>query len=612
MNHKDNLRGLIFEIMPFIWRSSPSRLCTLIFMRILEALQPAVQIYLSKQLVDQSTILFQGKSEMLIPALTTIGWQAIIFFVSLTIRSINHMILFTIKQKAQFSIDTIIATKCSKLDYIYFEESEFYDRLQRVTQGLAYRGLSVLDQFFLVVQSSITLISLLVVLTGFHWMLSIGVLIIIIPSFIINMKLGQKRYKQMFQHTPSNRKVSYLMHLMTKRESVKEMKVFNLYPYILNQWGRLYWKNAGERAKLEKTGQRYGILSELLSYSFITLSTSIVLFISFTGNITIGVFVAMIQTVTTAKDNIMIIAVNLSGIYENALFTSDLVQFLHLPDIKSIEGESVENATVNSSEVASEGLVIKNLSFTYPALSEPTLSNIEFCIKAGQKVAVVGHNGAGKSTLAKCLLKLYRPQQGEVLWKGKDIFADNNFKVVSVVFQDFVKYQLTLKENIGFGDISCLNNEENMVIAASKTGIDSLARRLPNGYETQLGHEYDGGNEMSQGQWQKIALSRSFFNLDAELVIYDEPTAALDPMAEAELFEQFSELVEGKTSIMISHRLGSCRNVDLILVLKEGRIVEQGTHEELLEFQGEYSKMYIAQSQWYEPHINSSNRSVII
>lgn len=600
MNHKGVLRGLLVEIIPFIWKAAPVRLVLMMVIRIVEALQPAVQIYLTKQLVEQASLLFQGNKEMLLPALTTIGWQALFFLAALGLRSLAHMLLVVIKQKAQFRIDREIADKCSRLDYIYFEQSEYYDRLQRVTQGLAYRGLSVLDHFFLVLQSIITLASLLLVLAGFHWMLSVGVLCLIIPSFLINMKLGQKRYKQMIAHTPSSRKVQYLMRLMTSRESAKEMKLFKLYPYIIGQWGGLYWKNAKEKAALEKSGQWLGGFSEIFSYAFTVLATVVVLLISYTGSLTIGVFVAMTQTVTTAKDSVMLIAANLSGIYENALFTSELIQFLHLPDKKTDERIEIRKLLPESHEAAIGGLEVMGLSFAYPNQSVPALKDIDFHIKPGQRVAIVGHNGAGKSTLAKCLLGLYRPQYGNVLWNGRDIFADDEGKSVSVVFQDFVQYQLTLKENIGFGQISSLDNREQLNIAAAKTGVDFISNSLPHGYDTQLGHEYEGGKELSQGQWQKVALSRSFFNADAELVIYDEPTSALDPIAEATLFERFSELVEGKTSIMISHRLGSCRNADLILVLKDGRLVEQGTHSQLIQRQGEYARMYGAQSQWYD------------
>ncbi|GIP51543.1 ABC transporter ATP-binding protein [Paenibacillus vini] len=600
MNHKGVLRGLLFEIVPFIWKSAPVRLAVMMVIRIVEALQPAVQIYLTKRLVEQAAVLFQGNKEMLLPALTTISWQALFFLTALGLRSLAHMLLVVIKQKAQFQMDREIADKCSRLDYIYFEQSEYYDRLQRVTQGLAYRGLSVLDHFFLVLQSIITLVSLLFVLAGFHWMLSVGVLCLIIPSFLINMKLGQKRYKQMIEQTPSSRKVQYLMRLMTSRESAKEMKLFKLYPYIIDQWGKLYWKNAKEKAALEKSGQWLGGFSETFSYAFTALATVVVLLISFTGGLTIGVFVAMIQTVTTAKDSVMLIAANLSGIYENALFTSELIQFLHLPDKKPDERMELRKLVPGSHEATIGGLEVAGLSFTYPNQSVPALSDVEFHIKPGQRVAIVGHNGAGKSTLAKCLLGLYRPQYGNVLWNGKDIFTDEDAKLVSAVFQDFMQYQLTLKENIGFGQISALDNREQLNIAAIKTGVDFISHSLPQGYDTLLGHEYEGGKELSQGQWQKVALSRSFFNADAELVIYDEPTSALDPIAEAALFERFSELVEGKTSIMISHRLGSCRNADLILVLKDGRLVEQGTHSQLIQRQGEYARMYGAQSQWYD------------
>ncbi|WP_212937715.1 ABC transporter ATP-binding protein [Paenibacillus antibioticophila] len=602
LNHKGVIRGLLFDIVPFIWRSAPVRLPGMMVIRMVEALQPAAQIYLTKQLIEQATLLFQGRSEMFMPVLVTIGWQALLFLAALGLRSLAHMLLLRIKQQAQFQMDREIANKCSRLDFIYFEQPVYYDRLQRTTQGLAYRGLSVLDHFFLVLQSLITLVSLLAVLAGFHWILSVGVLGLIVPSFLINMKLGRKRYKQMFTQTPSSRKVQYLMGLMTGRASAKEMKLFKLYPYMIDKWEKLYWKNAKEKAELERLGQWLSGFAEIFSYAFTVLATLVVLIIGYGNSLSIGVFVAMTQTVTTAKDSVMLIAANLSGIYENALFTGELIQFLRLPDEQEEDHvETLKELPEHwEKKAGADGLAVDGLSFTYPEQTAPALVDISFHIHPGQRVAIVGHNGAGKSTLAKCLLGLYRPQSGSLLWNGRDMGSDELSGKISAVFQDFMQYQLTLKENVGFGRISALDDEERLKEAAVKTGVDSISRSLIYGYETQLGHEYEGGKELSQGQWQRVALSRSFFNIEAELVIYDEPTSALDPIAEAALFEQFSGLVEGKTSIMISHRLGSCRNADLILVLKDGRLVEQGTHSQLLERQGEYARMYGAQAEWYD------------
>ncbi|MNI47443.1 putative ABC transporter ATP-binding protein [compost metagenome] len=251
--------------------------------------------------------------------------------------------------------------------------------------------------------------------------------------------------------------------------------------------------------------------------------------------------------------------------------------------------------------VIAKEIAVRNLSFSYPSRPEPVLKNISFTIKPGQIVAIVGENGAGKSTLVNCLVGLYREFSGDVLFDEvpiKDIPETDLRWIISAVFQDFVRFELSVKENIGFGDLSRLEDPDMLEAAASRSGFLEVIDQLPEGFETLLGPAFEGGQELSVGQWQKLALARSFVK-PSQIIVLDEPTASMDPMAEAELFKRFAELASGKITFLISHRLASCRLADQILVLKDGELIEQGTHDSLMKRQGEYCRMYTTQAKGY-------------
>jgi ATP-binding cassette subfamily B protein len=312
--------------------------------------------------------------------------------------------------------------------------------------------------------------------------------------------------------------------------------------------------------------------------------------------LTLGQYVALAEAFTAANGQLMSISSNLALIYQNVLFSREIFTFLELTE------DSQPPGTLSPPKRMKKGIEADNIAFLYPGSPNPVIQNIHLRIDPGQKVAIVGDNGAGKSTLVKCLLGLYSLSNGSITYDGidiRDLDPSELRKRVTAVFQDYVRYQCTVRENIGFGDVDRLHDDSWLEAAAAQSGSDEVIEGLKDRFEAMLGPTFDGGRELSQGQWQRIAISRAYFR-DADIVILDEPTASMDPITEAAIFENFLRIAEGKTTILISHRLGICKAVDVIFVMKNGQIIERGTHEELLRLGGEYHRMFQLQSKWYE------------
>ena len=589
--------NLLARLIPFIWKTDGTAFSLLLSVRILESLLPAGQILLTQQLVDAVARLVGGDASQLRLAAMWLGLQTLAFAVQQWIKAVSQVWLLKLKQKVQYKADLLIAEKCQKLPFIYYEDPSYYDRLQRVSQGMAGRGLNILDHLFQLFQGFVTIFSLVFLLVDLHPLLGIGIVVLTVPGFLVQLRLGKLRYRQLLGQTATNRRMNDLMRLITRRESAKEMKLFGLYAYMTEKWSRYFWKNANEQKELEKSGLFFVMYAELLSHLAIVFSAGYLVVLASQGKLLLGQFVALTQAVNTAKNQVSIVAVHLANIYESALFANELFDFLVLREERTAKGQKTEPLPEHQDWA---GLTVSGVSFRYPGREDWILREVSLRIEPGQRVAIVGPNGAGKSTLIKCLLGLYEPQEGCVYWNGTPISEIPGYKdKISAVFQDFVHFPLTVRENIGFGHIDEMNDRSKLEAAAAQSGALTVVEKLPSRFDTDLAPEYEGGQELSQGQWQKVALGRSFFNTYAEIVVYDEPTSALDPLSEAALFERFSMLAEGKTSLMISHRLGSCVRADLIVVMKDGKIAEQGTHESLMKQNGDYSRMFSAQSRWY-------------
>ncbi|MFD2334423.1 ABC transporter ATP-binding protein [Cohnella sp. GCM10020058] len=647
------LKTFLTRVLPLLWRLSPRLFAASVAVHLLQAAVPSLQLYWTQALIDAVASAARQEPGGWSRAGLLLGLQGATYALEHGIRFGGAYILAATKQKANFELNRSVIEKCAKLPLVYFDQSSYYDKLQRVSKGVEYRGVSILEHGFQLLQSVFTIAGFLAILASLHYSLAFGMLLLVIPIFLVNIRIGQQKYRQIVHQTPASRKAEYFAELLKGRESAKEMRVFNLFGYMKEQWRALYWINAGEQIALEKGSLLKQFWTETFSMAATTGTAFYLLFLTVRGSLTLGHFAALTQALATTRHQLIIAVVNLSRIHEEMLFMNEWLAFLELPEESGTNqreaGESdtgrckPEKGEVGGSEAnrhktesrkekrseaeqggvelllaersdhsgsgrapgrsrtgrASAGISVRGLTFAYPGQPEPILRDISFDAPAGRTIAIVGGNGAGKSTLVKCIMGLYEPQEGAVSIGGERIGAGRErYGKFGAVFQDFVRFQFPVQQSIGLGDPRRLEDLARAETAADRAGASEFIARLPQGFATPLGAMFQDGRELSYGQWQKIALSRAFFK-DADYIVLDEPTSAMDPIAEAQLFERFARLTAGKTTFMVSHRLGSCRFADLILVLRDGRLVEKGTHDELMIDSGEYARMYATQAKWY-------------
>ncbi|GIP20692.1 ABC transporter ATP-binding protein [Paenibacillus sp. J22TS3] len=578
-----------------MWRTAPLYISLAVAINVATAALPVLDIYATKNLVDEVTRLIGHTSQGIAAALAWLGGVLALQLLSLGLQPVYQLVLTHLKLKINYHFDREIAMKSSKLPLVYFDSPDYYDKYERAQSLSGDKGIGFVEAALHIAQSALSITGFLFVLYQFHWLLGTGLLLVMVPSLWIHLRIGKLRFNQMFQQTAAVRKINYLIGLMTRRESAKELRIFNLSSYLFDKVQTYYWQNAREQIALQKRAAWSVFRVDGMSRLLQGVGIVFLIWASSLGRLTIGAYVALVQAMSSTQGYLFIITNRLSTIYESALYVGNIYEYLDFQEEeKREEYQEYQGLT-------DRGIEVSGLSFKYPNSQGWILHNISLHIRPGEKVAIVGDNGAGKSTLIKCLLGLYTPAEGMVRYGGVDIREidpDKFREHISATFQDYVCYQFTLRENIGLGSLEGMHDESRLMNAAHKGQADQIAEMLPGGYDAELGHAFGEGQELSQGQWQKIALSRAFLR-DAEVVVLDEPTAALDPMAEAAVFERFVSLSEGKTAIFISHRLGSCRMADRILVLKDGRLVEQGHHLELINANGTYAHMFRTQAQWY-------------
>ncbi|MNX15621.1 putative ABC transporter ATP-binding protein [compost metagenome] len=594
-------KTLLRTIAVFL-RVAPWLFFSLCLLKLLLAVIPSVQIYLTKELTDSVSAVI-GSSK---PIASCLSWLLLIGSLGITGavgEAVNQIVMLRLQLRAGFRLESMLAAKAAGMPLIRFDEPVYYDQLQRARSNLSFRGFRILENIFLIGQSIFTVISFIILLGQLSWILAVAMCVVLYPSLFVYMKIGEWNFWLQKLQTPFTRKMYYFFELLTSRSAAKEIRIYGLADELLRKWGAIYWKNANEqhrvqyRASLARTGME--TMNGLLVFLFSIYS----IWICVIKSLSLGAYVATAQVIVAAQAQMRSVAFYASSIYEEAMFMTEFYMFIDSED----RGEANHHATLPQQKIQPEPMVIakeiavRNLSFSYPSRPEPVLKNISFTIKPGQIVAIVGENGAGKSTLVNCLVGLYREFSGDVLFDEvpiKDIPETDLRWIISAVFQDFVRFELSVKENIGYGDLSRLEDPDMLEAAASRSGFLEVIDQLPEGFETLLGPAFEGGQELSVGQWQKLALARSFVK-PSQIIVLDEPTASMDPMAEAELFKRFAELASGKITFLISHRLASCRLADQILVLKDGELIEQGTHDSLMKRQGEYCRMYTTQAKGY-------------
>src|SRR5882757_7830094 len=492
-------------------------------------------------------------------------------------------------------VNVMILEKALTLELQHFEDSEFYDKLTRARREASSRPLSLIMRTFGLVQNGISLVSYAVLLVHFSpWAVAI-LLLAGLPAFIAEAKFSGDAFRLFRWRSPETRMQIYLETVIGREDYAKEVKLYGLGPRLLDRYRdifqRLYKEDRALTIRRDAWGFGLGLIATLALYgAYAWIAVSAVW-----SRITLGQMTMYLALFRQGQSAVSAMLSSVGGMYEDNLYLSTLYEYL-----ETQVPEAVGSATKGPHP--EEGVRFEDVSFKYPGSDEAALEHISLHLKPGESLALVGENGSGKTTLIKLLTRLYQPTSGRIFLDGQDLAEWDETALrqrVGVIFQDFARYQMLVGENVGAGDERFFEDEPRWREAAQKGRASDFIETLPGGYQTQLGKWFKDGRELSGGQWQKIALSRAFMRTRADVLVLDEPTAAMDAQAEAEVFEHFRQLAKGRITILISHRFSTVRMADRIAVLDHGRMIEYGSHEELMSKNGQYAHLFTLQARGY-------------
>ena len=590
----DTIR-LSLKILPFAWQTS-AKLTTLMFLLLVVSSSfPALSAGLLNRLVNDVVTLLKTGS----PLENT----TLVFGISYLISQILPFILnpaseavrSTLSDLLIADVDKKVMKKASQLNGLaYFDESEFYDRLQFLQENTTLPE-ATLWLMSATLRNAITLTSLLVLTTTISPFIPLAMLVVAVPHLCVEYRHYKQAYDTAWDQMPESRQLAYYHQLLVDTKSAQEIKLFNIGAYFINRYREVFDTVFKRVRSLKLSHTKSTVLFSLLHGIGLTILYAYVMLISVRGKITIGDLAMYFSIVASMQQTFWMLTMMAGQLIGSTAGLRTFWSFFELvPVLKTVE------LSEDFSQI-SRDVEFRNVSFRYPGREESVFSDISFSIKAGETLAIVGENGAGKTTLVKLLCRFYDPTEGQIFIDNVPLDQyrlENLRQKIAPVFQDFSRFFLTAGENIGIGNVAEVNNDAAVIQAAKQGQADTVVSKLPEGYQTLLGRQFEGGIDLSGGEWQKVAISRSFMR-DAEILILDEPTEALDAESEHALFQRFKMLTQGVTTLLISHRFSTVRMADRILVIDEGEILEEGTHEQLMKKEGRYATLYRMQSEKY-------------
>jgi len=598
---------LASRMFKMVWEANPRHTLMSILFTFLGAVVLPVQIWITKVIIDKIVFALRTAEEgggldwgeVLFP----IGQIVLVWLVGVLCQSATQHMRTLLGMQTASHTEYLIHQKASQLDIAFYETPIFYDKMENALRennrahNFTYRGLEFTG-------NAISLIGMLGLLWHLH-PLAVGIIILVTtPEIFVRGHYAQRHYRRLTSRASAQRMAQYLSRLLASPETVKELRLFGLNEIFLSRFRHfkeLFINDAKEQHFLVARAE---FLLGLLSMAGIACIWLYAIVQAVLARITIGDVALAFQAAEQGR-NAFRNACRISALfYEDTLHANNLFDFLDLNSdgmegaLKQIEGSQ---RSIHIPKKIRKGIEFRNVSFRYPRVDHPVLHNLSFTLRPKEKVAIVGENGAGKTTLIKLITRLYDPTEGAILLEGRDLReydVEEWQKQIGVIFQDFVKYDLSVQENIGFGQVEYLEDRKRVTLAAEKGGAKALIDHLPKGLDSILGKTFGEGVDLSGGEWQKMALSRAFMR-DAQILILDEPTSALDPLAEYEIYKGFADLTQGKMTIFISHRFSTVRMADHILVLEEGQLIEEGSHEGLVALKGKYAEMFDIQAKSY-------------
>ncbi|MBF2015287.1 MAG: ABC transporter ATP-binding protein [Rivularia sp. T60_A2020_040] len=583
-----------------VWTTNRTLTIILAILTLVAGLLPAAVAYIGKLIVDavvqtRNLSSLQDNSSYSL-ALMYVGLEAVaVAILALSQRglSITQSLLRVLLGQR---VNELILEKALSLELPQFEDSEFYDKMTNARREASSRPLSLVNRTFGLVQSALSLFTYGALLFGFSLWAVIVLILAAIPAFIAETRFAGEAFRLFRWRAPETRQQHYLETLAAREDFAKEVKLYQLGDMLLSRYRSLFDQLYGEDRDLTIKRGFWSYLLGLLSTATFYVAYGWIVLETIAGRISLGDMTMYLTVFRQGQTTFSTALTSIGGMYEDNLYLSNLYEFLE-EEVPTSYGRAIKG--INSQD----GIRFENVSFTYPGSTKPALKNISLHLQPGEKLAIVGENGSGKTTLIKLLTRLYTPESGRILLDGLNLEEwdlDVLRRRIGVIFQNFVRYQFTVGENIGVGDVEKLSDETAWKIAAKKGMSLPFIEQLPDNFTTQLGRWFKSGQELSGGQWQKIALSRAFMRNSADILVLDEPTSAIDSQAEYEIFDRFRSLTKDKMVFLISHRFSTVRMADKIIVIEQGQILETGTHEELLQAKGRYATLFSLQAQGYK------------
>lgn len=580
-----------------VWTTNRRLTIVLALFTLIGGLVPAAIAYVGKLIVDAVVLASKtGLESDRWMALTYLGFEALMVAIQSGSKQGLVLVQSLLRVLLGQKVNELILEKALTLNLTHFEDSEFYDKMTRARREASSRPLSLVGRTFGIVQDSLTLITYGGLLIRFSVWAVVMLMVAAIPAFIAETRFAGEAFRLFRWRTPETREQNYLEWLIANESPAMEIRLYQLGGLLLDRYRAIFHRLYSEDRDLTVRRGVWSYMLGLVSSAAFYGAYVWIVWETIAGRISLGELTMYLIVFRQGQGAFASILSSIGGMYEDSLYLSNLYEYLG-QEIPRSQGSATRGT------LPGDGLRFEDVTFYYPESDKPALNQVTFHLKPGEKLAIVGENGSGKTTLIKLLTRLYTPTGGRILLDGLDLQAWDIGVLqrrIGVIFQNFMRYQFSVGENVGVGDVLNLDDRDQWTIASDKGNALSFIKDLPETFDTRLGRWFKTGRELSGGQWQRIALSRAFMRTSADILVLDEPTSAMDAESEVQIFDRFREMTPNQMAILISHRFSTVRMADRILVMSAGEVVEQGSHEQLVTLKGRYAHLFAIQAAGYQ------------